>query len=72
MTPTFRTSAPDAWVSPRASADPAQRMAHYGPIEPLPSPSLWRANWREIVGTAALIAGLVGAVVMGFVAMGVV
>ncbi len=35
-------------------------------------PSLWRANWREIVGTAALVAGLVGAVVMGFIAMGVV
>ncbi len=54
MTPTFRTSAPDAWVRPRASADPAQRMAHYGRLVSLPGPSLWRANWREIVGTAAL------------------
>ncbi len=54
MTPRYQTSAPDAWVRPRASADPAQRMAHYGPIEPMDRPSLWRANWREIVGTAAL------------------
>ncbi len=54
MTPTFRTSAPDAWVRPRAHRDASQRLHHFGPIVPLPAPSLWRANWPGIVGTAAL------------------
>ncbi len=54
----------------------ADRQWAYGPLHPIAPdcwhdrPSLWRANWREIVGTAALIAGLGCAVVMAAIAVG--
>ncbi len=45
-------------------------MDYRSGITPMDRPSLWRANWPVIVGTAALIAGLGCAVVMAAIAVG--
>ncbi|MBD3728314.1 MAG: hypothetical protein IE933_01270 [Sphingomonadales bacterium] len=37
---TYRSSKPDSWTLPRAHRDASQRLAAYGPIQPLAKPSL--------------------------------
>ncbi len=46
MSRTFRSSAPDEWVQPRAHRDASSRMRAHGPIQGMNEPA-W---WERIVG----------------------
>ena len=43
----FRTSAPDAWTSPRPTQDPSMRLRTHGPIQPMDRPGFFAQLLRR-------------------------
>lgn len=48
----FRSSRPDAWVSPRSHRDPTARLNHYGPLQPMSPDNPKRGTIRLTVLSA--------------------
>lgn len=44
----FRSSRPDAWVSPRPHSDPSARFVKHGPIRSMEKPGFW----ARLLGTS--------------------
>ena len=69
MTPQYRSSQPAHWDSPRPHTDASQRFHAYGPIVPM-QPDCGLRTWVRALGIAVLCAGLVVAVVLAGVELG--